>query len=447
MTPSLETATSPAPFRAEQLLGASLWRMTFLLIQGGGSVLLSAALGHILDAHAFATTSLSQGVLVIAQAIGDFGLAQAAVTVLPAWIARSPESSTRLLAGAARAYVYAGAAAFLLTLASAAIVPEAAVVPIIVSAPAAGAAVVVAGADGLLRSQGRFRLPVLFVAASELGGFVGIPVAFATHSAIWTCAAVSAGTTVGTAGAAVTLYGYRNKMRLQSRRRPMAGQADLAPSTREFLTAATPLGLAQVFVVLGARFDTLLAASVTGLVAAGTFEGVWRIYQLGQYGAGALATATAPFIANALGAGELPQALALLRRLLWRLLGVGLLAGAVLYLARWPLAHLLAGSLAAPVAHGLVFLAVVSPIAAVGVPAFYTLIALDGERHLVLGCFALGAVVNLGLCAALAASLGVHGILIGCAAGTAATSALLLGRLASVVRALRTQSPATQARG
>lgn len=437
---------SPAPFRAEQLLGASLWRMTFLLIQGGGSVVLSAALGHILDARAFATTSLSQGVLVIAQAIGDFGLAQAAVTVLPAWIARSPESSTPLLAGAARAYVYAGGAALLLTLASALIVPEAAVVPIIVCAPAAGATVLVAGADGLLRSQAKFRLPVLFVAASELGGFVGIPVAIATHSAIWTCAAVSGGTTLGATGAVVTLYGYRSKLKLQRQHRPIAGQDNLVPNTRAFLRAATPLGVAQIFVVLGARFDTLLAASLTGLVAAGTFEGAWRIYQLGQYAAGALATAAAPFIANALGARELPQAFALLRRLLLRLSGVGLVAGALLYVARWPLAHLLAGSLAAPVAHGLVFLAVVSPIAAVGVPAFYTLIALDGERHLVLGCVALGAVVNLGLGAALAASLGVHGILIGCAAGTAMTSTLLLGRLATVVRALRVQSPSAKAR-
>ncbi len=113
----------------------------------------------------------------------------------------------------------------------------------------------------------------------------------------------------------------------------------------EFLTAAVPLGLAQVFIVLGARLDTLLAASLTGVVAAGTFEGVWRIYQLGQYLAGALATASAPFIASALGANEPARALTLLRQTLLRLLGVGLAAGLALYLGRWPLAHLLAGSL------------------------------------------------------------------------------------------------------
>ena len=168
-------SASSAPFSPDRVLGASLWRMTFLLVQGGGSVVLAASLGHILDARTFATTLLVQGVLVIAQTIGDFGLAQATVTILPAWIARSPESARRLLASASRAYLYAAGAAMVLTVVSAALVPEAARVPILVSAPAAAATVIVAGADGLLRSQGEFRRPVLFVAASEIGGFAGIP--------------------------------------------------------------------------------------------------------------------------------------------------------------------------------------------------------------------------------------------------------------------------------
>jgi O-antigen/teichoic acid export membrane protein len=417
---------SPAPLDANRLASASGWRMAFLLVQGGGSVILSAALSHILDARAFAITSLAQGVLVIAQTIGDFGLSQAAVTVLPARIAASPAAAARLLGGAANAYFYAGAAAFLLTLASVGLVPQAALVPIVVSAPAAAAMVLLAGADGLLRSQGEFRRPVAFVVASELGGFIGIPVALGTHSPAWTCAAVSAGTTLGAAGAVLTL-------------REHAGDARAA---RGFLRAATPLGLTQAFVVLCTRFDTLLAASLTGLVAAGTFEGDWRIYQLGQYAAGALATAAAPFIANRLGANQLTQAFALLGRLLLRLLGVGLAAGALLYFARWPLAHLLAGSLSVPVAHGLVFLAAVSPIAAVAIPAYYTLIALDGERLPVLGCFIVGAAVNLGLGPALAGALHVHGFLIGCAAGTTVTSVMLLTRLALVISGLRRQPAA-----
>ena len=414
--------TSPAPFRAEQLASASLWRITFLLVQGGGSVVLLAALSHILDARLFAICALAQGVLVIAQAIGDFGLSQAAVTVLPARIAAAPQTAKTLLAGAAHAYLYAGAAAFALALASVAVVPAAARLPILVSAPAAAATVLLAGADGLLRAQGEFRRPVMFVATSELGGFAGIPVALATHSPTWTCTAVAVGTTLGATGAILTLRGHL---------------CDAGHATSEFVRAATPLGLAQIFVVLGARVDTLLVASITGVIAAGTFEGDWRIYQLGQYAAGALATAAAPFIASAIGAGRIPRALAMLRLLMVRLLAVGLVAGAMIYLARWPLAHALSGSLAVPVARGLVYLAAVTPLAAVGLPAFFTLIALDGERRRVLACFAAGAVVNLALGAGLSGSLGVRGVLIASAAGTAVTSTMLLGRLARVIAGLR----------
>lgn len=415
-----------APFRAEQLLGASLWRITFLLVQGGGSVILIAALGHLLDASAFATTALTLGVLVIAQAIGDFGLSQAAVTILPARLATAPEHAEALLAGAARACGYACGAALVLTAASALLVPHAAVVPILVSAPAAAAAVAVTGTDGLLRAQGEFRAPVRFVASSELAGFIGIPVALATRRADWTCAAISAGTLCGAGGAIWTLFGWARAPSAEARR-----------SSRGLLRAAGPLGIAQVFVVLGARVDTLIAASLNGVVAAGTFEGDWRLYQLGQYAAGALATAAAPFLASALGAGAVTDALALLRRLVVRLAGVGLAAGVVLYLARWPLAHVLTGSLASPVAHGLVYLAAVSPLAAAALPVFYSLITLDGERRYVLGCFVAGAAVNLSLAGALSGALGVRGALIGSAAGSATTSLLLFARLAVVTTGLR----------
>lgn len=423
----------PAPLRADRLLGASLWRITFLLVQGGGSVILAAVLGQILDAQSFATTSVAQGIVVLAQAIGDFGVSQAAVTILPARIASTPAATERLLAGAARACVYACAAAFGLALLSALLVPNAALVPILVSAPAAAATVAVAGADGLLRAQGEYRRPVALVASSEICGFIGIPVALATHAPDWTCAAISAGTTLGAFGAVVVLRRHRGTDHTRARR-----------TTSAFVRAAVPLGLAQILVVLSARIDTLLMASVNGVVAAGTFEGDWRIYQLGQYAAGALATAAAPFVASALGTHDLPCAIALVRRLLLRLLGVGMGAGALLYFARWPLASLLAGSLATPVAHGLVFLAAASPAAAVGVPAFYTLIALDGERQPVLGCFAAGAVINLGLGVAFAGSLGVTSVLIGSAAGATATSLLLLARLAVVSwRLARSGEPQT----
>lgn len=412
-----------SPFGAERLVRATAWRFTFLALQGGASVVLFAVLGHALPTRVFAATAVAQGVLVIAQVIGDFGLAQAAVTVLPSRIAADPGSAPRLLAGASQAYLGAAAAALLLTLASVALVPGAAQLPVAVCAPAAAATVLVGGADGLLRSQGEFRRPVWLMAASEAGGFAGIPVALATHSALWTCVGISAGTTLGAAGAVAEL------IRLHS-----GGPGGTA---RPFARAAVPIGLAQVFIVLGSRVDTLLAGAISGLVAAGTFEGAWRTYQLAQYAVGALATAAAPFVADALGSGQPEAAVRLMRQLLGRLLFVGIVAGVVLYVARRPIADVLAGSLAGPVARGLPALAAVSPITAAGLVAFYTLIGRDGERRYVLGCIALGAVVNLALAAALAPSMHARGVLIGCAIGLAATNLLLLARLGLMVRTLR----------
>jgi O-antigen/teichoic acid export membrane protein len=410
-------------FGAERLIGASIWRFTFLGLQGGASVVLFAILGHALPRNAFAATALAQGVLVIAQAIGDFGLSQAAVTMLPARIAAAPDQERALLAGASLAYLGAGTAALALTLLSIVFVPSAAVVPIAVSAPAAAATVLVTGADGILRSRGEFRRPVLLMAASEIGGFIGIPVAIATRSADWTCVAVSIGTTLGAAGAVMLL------VRLLAPGAPAMA--------RPFARASVPLGLSQVFIVLGTRFDTLLAAALSGLLAAGTFEGDWRTYQLGQYAVGALATAAAPFVADKLGAGEIDEALHLLGQLMRRLLVVGLAVGAVLYLARDPIAHALAGSLARPVAGGLPILSGLSPLGAVTLAAFYTLIARDGHRRYVLFCVAVGAVTNLAVAAALAPSLHVHGVLIGCVAGSALSDVLILARLATLVRSLR----------
>ena len=69
------------------MTSATTWRLAFLVIQGGSSVVLFAALGHLLSEGALAATAVAQGVIVIAQSVGDFGLSQAAVAVLPARIA------------------------------------------------------------------------------------------------------------------------------------------------------------------------------------------------------------------------------------------------------------------------------------------------------------------------------------------------------------------------
>lgn len=410
-------------FRPERITGAAIWRIVFLGIQAGSSVVLFAALGQILHRDAFAATAIAQGVLVITQTIGDFGLSQAAVTVLPARIAAARAHAAELVAGAARAYLYAASLGFALTLAAALFVPAAAGGPVAVSAPAAAAVIAVAGADGILRAQGEFRRPVLLMAMSELAGVAGVPVALLTHSALWTCTAISAAMTIGAAPAAMMLASLM--------------RANRHASPRSFARASLPLGLTQVFVVLGARIDTLLAGAISGLVAAGTFEGSWRVYQLSQYAAGALATATAPFVADALGAHRQDRALAILRRLATRLLLVGIVAAVLLAVARVPIADVLTGSLAAPVQRAVPIFALLCPIAALGLVGFYTLIAFEGQRRFVLIASASGAVVNIVLAAVLAPPMGARGVVIGCATGQALTSLLLLARLLGLLRTLR----------
>jgi O-antigen/teichoic acid export membrane protein len=395
-------------FRPGRLLGATTWRLCFLLLQGGSSVVVFTILSHILGRRELAATAVAQGVIVVAQAIGDFALSQAAVTVLPTWIAQDRGASAAVLSGAAAAYLGATVFAGLLTLLAVPIVPSAAAGPVAVSALAAAASAVVAGADGILRAQGEFRRPLVLMAVSEAGSFTGIPVAALTGSAVWTCAAIAAGMATGAAGAVLVLV----------RLRRAAPRAD----ARRFVRASVPLGISQVFIALATRADTLLAGAVAGLVAAGTFEGSWRIYQLTQYVAGGISSAAAPFIADAIGAGRTADALVLLRRLIVIIGGLGVVAAVGLYLLRSPIASLFVGSLGSNVARCIAALAFVSPLTALG---------------FVLLAFGAGAGVNLPLAAALGHSEGARGVVLGCVAGQAVTSLLLLARFVPFVRQLR----------
>ncbi|MGO9972084.1 MAG: lipopolysaccharide biosynthesis protein [Solirubrobacteraceae bacterium] len=416
----------PGSLHPERMTGATVWRLAFLAIQGLGSVVMFSALGHVLDRDAMAATAVAQGVIVLAQTVGDFGLSQAAVTVLPTRISARPELEADLLAGAASAYGVAALLGLVLTLLAVPLVPHAAAGPVAVSAPAAAASIIVAGADGLLRSRGVFRRPVLLMATSEGAGFAGLPVALLTHSALLTCAAISAGMALGAFGSVALLVRLRR------------GGTDR--QLRSIARASLPLGLSQVFVVLCTRADTLLAGGLSGLIAAGTFEGTWRVYQLTQYAAGGLASAAAPFIADALGGGRYEAALRLVRRMFIQLAVVGVAGGALMHFGAAPIAHVMTGSLAVPVAGAITPFALLCPLAAVATIAFFTLIGRDGERRFVLGTLVIATIINIGLGVILAPTMGARGVVLGCAVGLAVAYLLLLARFAAVVRALRAQS-------
>jgi len=122
------------------------------------------------------------------------------------------------------------------------------------------------------------------------------------------------------------------------------------------------------------------------------------------------------------------------------MLAYGTLVGAAIWIARDPLAHLLAGSIATPVAAALPALAILTPLTAVGMLAFFALVSYDHQRRNVLVAYGAGALVNVVAATTLAGSDGGRGVVFGCAAGLLVTNVLMVGRLVVLIRGDRTHS-------
>jgi O-antigen/teichoic acid export membrane protein len=402
---------------------ATAWRFGYLIVQGGASLLLFAALAHILGPADFAIAALAQAVLVLAQAVGDFGLSQAAVSALPVQFARHPQHRASLEAGAARSFLWAAGLALVLVGVACLFVPADARSSVACIAPAAAAAVVVSGADGLLRATGDFRRPLELTAMSRAGSFAALAVALLTHDALFTCVALSAGTVVASLPAATFL-------RSKHSGRDLKRYGDL-------LAVSVPLGIAQVFIVAGGRLNTVVLGSYLSLAAAAAFESTWRLYQLSLYVAGGLATSIAPFIGDAFGSTDAAR----LRKLLVGravLLAVTGSAGAVVLLVvRAPLCDLLFDEFGDTVSAALVPLALVIPLGFVGFLALTTLAAVPGTRGVILSSHGAGAATGLALVLLLARDHGVRGAAAGCAIGVAVTQIVMIGRLVLFIRGLR----------
>lgn len=334
----------------QRLREAILWRYGYMVVQGGLSLGLYVALARILPASVFPACATALGVVVITQAAADFGLSQAVVAVLP-----NPASLKRtfvgvdLNSGVALAFLLAGAGAILLSLATAAFVPESAATAVVAVAPAAAIAVAVAGTDGILRAEGEFRRPVLIVGMSRLGSFAGVPVAAVSGSATTTCIGLSAGTVLCSLPALALLAG---RLRRGDPRRTVG----------PFVGAAAPLGLSNLAIIASARLNTVILGGVASLRAAAVFEGSWRLFQVGQYAIGAAPTAAAPFIAHALAKrrrDELGHALR--RAAVFIALGGGAFA-LVLIVARRPLDAAFFGTLGPPIGRSVLWLAPVLPL-------------------------------------------------------------------------------------
>jgi O-antigen/teichoic acid export membrane protein len=410
-------------FHAGRLPAAIAWRFTYLVLQGGLSLTLFSVLAHVLPTHEFAAAAVAQGVLVIAQAVGDFGLSQSAVAVLPAQIAEEPAARAVLLRGAATLYGIAALAALVITLVAVLVVPAAAKLPVALIAPAGAVTVLVSGADGLLRSQAEFRRPAVIVTISRLGAFAGVAAAALDKTATATCAGIALGTFVASVPAALVL--------LKCFRGAQHGRL------RELRHAANALGLGEFCIIASGRLDTVLLSAISGTLAGAGFESAWRVYQLAQYVVGGLATAAAPFIANSVGSGSNDHVVSLMRRIGALVLAAGVVLGVGLLLFGGALSRLLFGSLGPAVAHALPPLAVLTPLSFLGFFAMIMLATSPSERWWILPANALGAVVNVVLLLVTAR----HGQLLdgtlACAVGLAVGSVALLWRLAAYVRSLR----------
>ena len=410
-------------FEAAQLPRATAWRFAYLISQGGLSLTLFGLLAHILPTPQFAAAAIAQAVLVIAQSVGDFGLSQAAVTALPALMARRPAEERALLRGAASLYRWSALVALGLALLAVLVVPAPARAGVALIAPAAAVTVLVSGADGLLRARGEFALPALLVTVSRLGAFAGIATAAATGTAVGACAGIAAGTVVCSIPAVAVIV------------RALAGSRQGECS--DLIKAALPLGCAQLFIAASGRLDTVLLSALSGAVVGGGFESAWRVYQLSQYVVGGLASAAAPFISDALGAGRRAEAGAIIRRVGATALAAGLVLAAATLAFAGPLSRFLFGGLGASVARALPPLALVTPITFLATLATTILAISPRTRWWILPACALGAVVNVTLILTLARHGSLREATIACAVGLLATSAVLIGRLLSVATELR----------
>jgi O-antigen/teichoic acid export membrane protein len=409
-------------FAVDRLPRATAWRFAFLLVQGGMSLLLFSVLAHVLSASEFAPTAIAQGVLVIAQAVSDFGLSQAAVITLPALLVAHPQDARDLMRGASLVFMVGAAGALALALVAVAVVSPAARLPVALIAPAASMAVLVAGSDGMLRATGEFRRPVILVSLSRAGAFLGVLAAATTDRASLTCASISLGTVLASLPATLLLL-----------RRYRAGRR---AATKELTRTALPLGFGDLFMVAGGRMNTILLSAISGTVAGAGFESTWRLYQLSQYVVGGLATGAAPFISHALGAGRSQDLVRILRPIGTLTILSGIALGAGTYLVRRPVSEFLFGRLGQQVAGAIAPLAALIPLSFAGFLAMIVLATSARDRWAIVAASALGAAINLVLVMLLAPAHGLQGATLACAIGLGVTYIALLLQLARLLRRL-----------
>ncbi|MDQ8047235.1 MAG: hypothetical protein REI11_21695 [Patulibacter sp.] len=365
------------------------WRMLYLVVQAGSSIAVAALVSSATSAATASAFLVAQGTVVAVQTIADLGLSQSATT----WLANAREQdpdtggelTAALLAGALRTALLATvavAASGLLLLGEPGVSGA-----LLLCAPLAGCALVIAALDGTLRSTGDIRTPVRLAVCSRTGMFAGTAVGVVlSDSAAVIALACSATTVLATGPAIRRLWLGRARRDVWRRHR------------RAVLAACLPIGASQLAVVMTARITTPLAAGVAGVTVAGAFEIAWRLFQVSQYALGGPLTALAPRIAVEQARGERHT---LIRSLLVAA-ALGTLAIPVTYVVAPFVSDLIAGDLSDPTTDALRILAVAVPFSLVILPSSFVLASRSAtHRWTLAGASALGAVTNVALTVAI----------------------------------------------
>jgi O-antigen/teichoic acid export membrane protein len=403
---------------------AVMSRIAYLVVQGGSSVATFALLARLLDPVGLGAAAVALSVFVGAQALSDLGLGQLATVELPAIAAaRNPQATTRTTAALATLFVRAALVAMLLAAAVALLVPAGARLATLAIAPAAGASLLVTGAESLARARGELRAPLAYVAAGRLGFFLAIPLLLGDPSAADAIAVFSATTAIGALPALRALLAVRAT----------------APSSsvRPLLRRALGLGLATGLVTIGTRGNVLILAHIEGLTTVGAFEAAWRGFQLAVYAVGALGTAMTPFAAQALAAHGRRALLRLTLPGLAVTVAAGVLATVAIFLLSGPLTSVLYGAGDPDARSALEMLALALPLTYAAYFVQSAIVLPLRQTGTLLVASAALCLVTVGVTVALADAHGAAGAATGVVAGQAALLGVLVAGLGRQLRARR----------
>lgn len=326
---------------------ATIARASYLIIQGGASAVVFALLARMLSASQLGAAATALAVYTTSQIFSDLGFVQFSTVAIPAAAVRDPEQATALAATAARFFIGAAGAAFVLSVLAVLVVPGGAAGAVLAIAPASATSLVVNGAESLRRAVGDVITPVKFALSARLPFFALVGLITLHPTATVAMAVFSLGAAIGCVPALISL--------IRLLRLPGASPSERGLLLRGGLqTAALGIGI-----VIATRVNSLLLARLAPLTQVGQYEAAWRAFQPFVYLAGAIGSAAMPYASRAVASGDSVWRIA--RSGLLLSAAIGVLGGVALYALSVPLAEILYGRAAHDAVRTMEILAVALP--------------------------------------------------------------------------------------